>query len=367
MGKVAPFPPSAIDPIYFNRFPSKLKKWRAALAKARTGGPLAKILVLGDSTAIGAGSDGTGMTNCRAKAYPAALAQLLTDSGVRSQANSFFGDGWAGVSLPVSDPRVAMTGGWSSSGNRSVLGGSSIVCTSAGTLSFTPTASVKYFDIRYTTNTGDGSFSADIDGAGTVTQSCNSAAGVATLTLTAGASGTHTCNLNWVSGTVHIISIEGRDTTDVVSVWNAGKNGAKIADLVLGGFQWSQIQSLYTFAPQLTLLCCTINDAAASTDTTTYTSNMQAMITALKTIGDVVLVTGLPSSTATTPTARADTYRYINYTLAAQNDCLLIDMTQRFISQSAAYALGLYADALHGNAAGYYEFAVPIANAIARA
>lgn len=93
-------------------------------------------------------------------------------------------------------------------------------------MTFTPTETVDSFKIYYFRNTGLGTFGWSVDGGGVTNISQNGAVGVQVATVAAGAAGSHALKLEWVSGTIIILGIEGVNSTkNVLTVYNGGVIG----------------------------------------------------------------------------------------------------------------------------------------------
>lgn len=348
----------AVSATEFNYLSSQtLKKWRAALGRARAGGNVARIAIVSDSTGRGAGSNGSPSTNAVVKSWPTQLAALLSASGTPAQADSFFGDGTFGVPLSTLDPRIGFTGGWAASGAITSLGGKMLQASAAGTLSFTPAKARKSYDVYYPTNTGLGTFNIDIGGTGTIAVNTNTTIGFAKTTITAGAASTSPLNISYSSGGACLIAgVEGKDPSDVISIINMGRSGSKASDWVAStGSPWDSLSALAFLAPDLTAICLNINDWLAGTNIVTFKSQIQAVITSVLSSGDVILVTGVPSNTASASAAVQATFVAATYELARANGLPLLDMSMRFGSYVSANSLGFMFDSLHPTGAGYSD------------
>lgn len=334
----------------------KLRKWRAAVARARTGGAPAKLALIGDSTTRGMGANGAVFgSNLAAKAYPSVLAAALTKTLLPAQNNSFFGNGAS--TLTADDTRVTMTGGWAAGG---ILGvGASVITTSAtGVLTFTPTANCKTFDIYYLQGGGLGSFNIDVGGVGTTLVNTAGTSQIKKATIVAGSSSLAPLNITWVSGACFVQGVEGRDPADLISVWNMGWAASKAAD-------WNNAANatfgpqftLSQYLPDLTIICLTINDGSAATISPTYQSDLQALITQASITGDVALMIGVPSNTATASAANQATCLAVNQALSVSNGIPLIDLSYRWGSYAVSNPLGMYFDNVHPTAQGYADVA----------
>jgi lysophospholipase L1-like esterase len=358
-------------PGVFNVTPLNLQKWRKALARASTGGAVATINCIGDSTTWGQWSNGAPeRTNVKAKAFPTVLAtELQRRSGMAAQAQSWFGVGSSSEVLNVSDPRIAITAGWANAGGSLVsVGGGIMRATVAGKLSFTPSANVDTFDFWYVQGPGsNGSFDYDIDGgAATTINSNNAVSAVVKVSVSAGAADSHTINFSRVSSTVYIIGAEGRLSTDKIAVRNMGWANSASNEWKNSAAAYNPLPTAVTIAPDLYILDLGINDWRNGVSVATYVTNMQTIITALKAVTDVVLCVPIPSSTSEATQATQDNFKAAIYGLAATNNLPLVDKSYRMVDYTTANALGYYGDTLHLLGAGYNDVAMPIAQVLAR-
>jgi lysophospholipase L1-like esterase len=239
------------------------------------------------------------------------------------------------------------------------LGGNMLQCASGTTpLTFTPTNQVDTFEIYYaTTGVGSTSMTAQIDaltGASQATLDLSPAASLQKATVTA-TLGTHTLNLARVSGTVFLIGIIAYNSAQKeTTVINAGFSGSKIGDWVLNNGVFDPLDVIPFLAPDLVLLMLTSNDWVAGTNTTTYTANMQTMITACKSAGaDVILFSGPASSTGSAAQATQDVYTAIVQGLATTNNLRFLSMTTQLYDWTTNNAAGREFDALHPNGTYY--------------
>lgn len=353
------------NPEFYNLSSKTLRKWRAALARARNGGAVARIACLGDSTVRGAWANGTSGTNVIPKSWPTYLAKAFTAAGYKGSSESWFGGGNFGVALSTIDARITMSGGWGSTSGVQSLGGVMPKTIAAGVLAFTPSVARTSYDI-YVPRNYLGSMNMDIGGVGTTLIDEGPAMSVFKATITGGSSTLSPLNLTWVSGQALVIGIEGKDPSDVVSVMNMGSSGAKASDIAaVTSSPWDPVQALPIVAPDLTIISLTINDWVAGTDVTAYKASVQSLITAGLQSGDVMLLTGAPSNTANASAAAQAAIVAAYYQLANTNGIALLDITSRFASYATSQPLGLYGDtSLHPSGVGYSDIASALASAI---
>jgi lysophospholipase L1-like esterase len=349
---------------------SLMPHWIACTAKVKINAGSCRVLAVGDSTTMGAYSSAGNVGELFAGAYPARLSQYLNSSILPAQRDSFMGAGGnsTGTSVLFNDARIVSTG-WTGSSSASV-GGDVFTATSTAALAFTPTDQVNQFTLWYLVNnptTGVLSWSIDSGTTTNVTQS--GATGVFSLAIPAGSLGIHVLHLNWVSGTVFFLGVEAVNTAiGSANVINAGFSGSTAVIWNNSSLAWRAVPAVVTLAPDVILLDLGINDWNTGTGESiaSFTSNMQALITAWKPTSDIILVTPAPSSIAGTgvpPLATQEQYVAATYSLAAANNLPIIDNFNRWgsfeLKNPAPFLF--YGNPLHPSANGYSDFAQSIA------
>jgi hypothetical protein len=100
--------------------------WRAAMARVRAGTGRGTLLIVGDSTTMGAGAGTGGTTNLNAawpKAWPRLMAKLLPTLGVPISDATLQGDQTSQVAYGTYDTRVTFGTGWLNTGGFATIGG----------------------------------------------------------------------------------------------------------------------------------------------------------------------------------------------------------------------------------------------------
>jgi lysophospholipase L1-like esterase len=253
------------------------------------------------------------------------------------------------------DPRIVDPTNWAS-GNTAI--GNTLLnelSPNTDTLSFTPTTNVDTFLIFYVKNSLAGTFTWNINGGSNTSVNANNATAAIGIATATGTLGSNTLNVQRSSGgNAYIIGmIAYNSAAKEISIINAGFSAGKISDLVANSLVYETFPMVATLAPDLSIIDCTINDWNAGTDVATFTSNTQSLITQCLAYGDVLLITGVPTSTAMTSIAQQAEYigAYVN--LAYVNKVNLINMTQQWGSWAAGNALGYYTNNVHPNTLGY--------------
>lgn len=348
-----------------------LKKWRRAEAERRDGVRNSRLAFLGDSTTRGFGSGGAGFTgaNGLAKNFVTKLANLLNQYKAPASAHSIFG---CGHSSPYSvfDTRVNLGAGWTGTPIGSAIGNWVFAnSTNNNPMTFTPDGTVDTFKIWFAKNTTLATFDASIDG-GAVTQGVGAGArDVGSVTLTAASVGTRTLSIARAAGTTgscYIIGIEAYDSTrKQIEVFNWGWSGARIENFVVTTNPWDVLSVIPTYAPDLTCLMMTINDANNFTDLAAYKANMQKVIDACKITGDVILMSGVPSAVGVSTLANQQKYVDAVRDLADTNGLMFIDNWRRFGNYESMNTLGFYTDTIHPSSVGYSDLATSVYSTLA--
>lgn len=335
----------------------QLPKWLAALSRVADGTGNGKLLMIGDSTMMGFGSNPT-TVKMRYSGPSKMIAGLLNEAGINATNNGWAGDGGnRGTPSETSqyDDRIVVGAGWSKTGVK-FIGGNSFTATSATSdLSYTPKENVDTFVLTYFKFSGGGSFSYNVNGGSNTTQSTNAANSIVTLTITVPAGlGVNAINLNWVSGQVYILGIDAYDSSrNRLSVINAGWDGSQSPD-------WTGVISVsgtspYQLGQDLTIICLGINDCNVGTPVATFTANMQQVITAALAAGDVAIMTFTQTdpNAGLASVATQDAFNQAIRGLAVTNNIALIDIYARWQSFAISNAVGLYYDQIHPNGQGY--------------
>lgn len=353
-------------PGYFNLDHSLIPHWNKAVCNVRALTGRGKLLMVGDSTNSGAGSGSSGTLNlvgARPKSWPTDMATLLTSFVACSDLSLWNNNGvQPSTTYTLYDPRFSITGsGFGAGAGIASLGGGLFTYTtgSACTVSFTPTAAFDTIVIYYVRNTSQGSFTTNVDGGASLgTTTTAGAAAVLTQTYTVTRS-THTINLVCGNnGNLNLIGFYVYDSTvPAIDMIQAGWVGAKASDFAATANPWSSINLLKTLAPDLTIINLTINDSNNLSGVSTYSTNLQTIITAAKISGDVILMVGPPSNTTPATDGTLDQYIAAMYGLASSNGCPVVDLKSRWTSYAFINPIMSYFDTLHPTAVPYQDVA----------
>lgn len=337
--------------------------WSAAVRNMQAGGREARLLCIGDSVTQGYGAVSGGWTqNGRASAWPERLAAMMSGRGLPASAASVAGAGAAdGASggYPAYDPRVTLGAGWGVNALTG-MGGKlfSGAASSTGVWSFQPDRPVDRFDLWAVTNTALGVLTVETDGAVRATVNTIKAASMEVTTV-AFPETTGPVSVRWASGGAVFIAggVAWRSDVKRARVINAGWGGARIADWITTDQPYRAYGSIPAAAPDLSVVCLTINDWNAGTAAATYKAGLGTLVDRCLTTGDVLLMTGCPSDPAQGKASYAAqaALRDAAFEVAATRGLAApIDGTALF---GGSFAGGLMFDSVHPNAAGQARIA----------
>ncbi len=340
-----------------------LPVWSAAVRTMQAGGREARLLCIGDSVTQGYGAVPGGWTpNGRASAWPERLAAMMNGRGLPASAASVAGAGAAdGASGGYSayDPRVTLGAGWSVN-TLTGMGGKlfSGAASSTGVWSFQPNGPIDRFDLWAVTNTALGVLTVETDGAVRATVNTTKAASMEVTTV-AFPETTGPVSVRWASGGAVFIAggVAWRSDVRRARVINAGWGGAKIADWITTDQPYRAYGSIPAAAPDLSVVCLTINDWNAGTAVATYKAGLGTLVDRCLTTGDVLLMTGCPSDPAqgkASYAAQAALRDAVFEVAATRGLAAPIDGTALF---GGSFAGGLMFDSVHPNAAGQARIA----------
>lgn len=348
----------SLNPIY-----SQIPNWATASRNVKNGTATARGLNIGDSTTIGITGAGVGI---RPNEYKAVATQLMP-TFESAHDDAFFGFSNASGNRLTQDNRLTNSGAALSTVG--VLGG--VACRLAATgnrLTFTPESTCDRFRVYFWYN-GSLTYSIQATGGtaltGTLTSGSGTVFGTSTIryfevsaaTLQAGNSVTITRTGGAGTG-LEIMGLEAWDSTKKqVIMCNVGVWGSKSADWIVSDGTGRKALDLINTMPAGYFTFATvkagINDAGSAIAVSTYKSNLQTLINAIKAKGmDCILETDNPvqaNNMAAYITALKE--------LAASNNLLLINSYDAWGTYTYANAQGWMADTSHPSAAGYTNMA----------
>lgn len=345
----------------------KTRKLIAGVRNKRGAGGV--IALIGDSTMRGKGAVNAGnYVGARPYSQPSQLAAMLSAQGINAKDNSIFGSGvFAATQADFSNYDSRISGsGWTTSG-AFCMGGNVWQATGTATMTFSPTDALTTYDIFYIDVNSGATWSWDFGGAATNVVGNGTASGVGakmkkvTITVPGGAA-TTPLNIKWVSGTVFVFGIVGRNTsTPELSIVNMGGDGWAATNWAGSTFpDYSTTLSLKLIAPTLTIMRLGINDWSASADVTVFKTKIQTVIDAAKVSGEVLIeASPYAKLTGSATQASMDAFIAAMRQLAADNGAEFNDNSKRWGAQADYAALGWYdPDGTHITADGLTDLAM---------
>lgn len=350
--------------IGFNLDPRLLPHWRYCVAQVQLKTANCRVLVIGDSETLATNGS---FASYIANSYVADLAVLLTQSGVPTNANSFMGDSTgAGTSADrfALDTARLSAGGWGTlpgTVNNTTLGGSIFENASGGSpLVYTPGVSVDTFNIFYNTFPGGGMMSFTATGGSTTTINQNASAALHTSNVTAAAlQNTNALSVNDVSGEVFFEGIEAYNSTQAsVNLINAGWSGSTTENWVANSANvYGPLPFVTYLAAPLVIIRSEVNDCDTAVPVATYKANLGALINTVQAYGgDVILLSSAPSNATCTAPQQA-MYIAALYALSSTYKIPFLDDYSRWVSYTLSNSVGFYADNIHPNPAGHWDWA----------
>jgi lysophospholipase L1-like esterase len=352
------------DRTFFSMYP--LTNWDAAKLAVSGGTRNAKLLFYGESTTAGAYADGSNVwTGALALSYPVDTAASLPGAATSTYTGT---QGVPAGQQNIYDPQfTSSASNWNIGGNGEEIGYASLFnFTNTDPLSFVPTTPFDTLDLYYESKSILGSYTVDIDGESTTTINQDTSTDKLNEVKISTTLGTHTIDFTRSSGYAGILSFATYNSAQKqITTFVAGWSGGVAANLssTANGPQDS-LNALQFIAPDLTILMIGNNDMNASTSISTFTTDVQNIITAAKASGDIILVTDAPIAASNiggqAPLAEQQEYVNALISLAQSNGVNLVNLYQLWGSYTQANANGWMANTVHPNAAGYAQ----IANAV---
>lgn len=339
-------------------------RWNAAYAKAVLGVGNARVLVIGDSTSMGAWATGVGLTgnallgwNRRIAgklAAPYTVASFLGESG----SSIGLSGGAKDTTFKAYDTRITYDATWAIAlGN--CLGGYVIQSggTDRGTFTFTPGVEFDRIDVFYTTAlSAYASVTVDIGGAALATiVATGLPSGVAKTTVTC-TLGTNAVRVTKsTDGFFQIRGIACYKNNTQIQLLQAGVSTMTAHNYMNGTTGVETVNGpsadLATVDADLTLIDLGINDSTFGYTTEAFTTKYQRIIDLANATGDVALV--IPNAVSPAGNPDQDRFWLAVQGLADSNGLSLIDFRAATGDWATANTNGLMADGRHPLSVGY--------------
>jgi lysophospholipase L1-like esterase len=360
-----------------------LPRWKSALSAVREGTRNARLMVISDSTAVGAFSASASAyaANNAAQSWPMQLAALMRSAGYAVNTDAVFGDqtGGSGLALMAAhDTRQTFGLDWSL--GISTTGGNNIINTVLNSVqprTFTPSAPFDTIELQYLANAVYGTAILSVDGVTPLGAPINQATGgsVRVKTTRTVPLGNYTVSFRR-DGATGAASINAT----CIRTYNSNVRTVDLLNVSVGGatpLTQSGTGSYFSplaynadpnmYAPDLVIICLDINNwiagyAAGTYDAVTATTHnfqIQAIMNAFLPTADVILMTGAPSDVSRATFANQLATAQGTCVLAAANNVPLVDVYRGWGSWLRGNAAGYFAtgDTVHPGAAGYANIA----------
>lgn len=346
-----------------------LKKWRSQIAALNAGAQnIINLNFIGDSITEG-GLSGGGASSGNT---PSSYLNNGYVGRVRSVLSSKFGDqgtGYISCYYPHSSPFWTFGSGWSQS-SYGTTGYSMFTGTNGATASYTFTGTG--FVLLSAQTSSAGSLSISIDGGSATVYNTNNATTnyCYPITITGLTNGSHTISITtqlsagqyaWILGGYPLTN-----NTKGIRVNNCARWGTTTQD---SGQTTSAVTAEIDYwAPKLTVIGLGANDFASQMSLTQYQSYLQTLITHAQSYGECILISLGMRSDVVNPAIPQSSYVQTMQNVALQNNCVYIDMWNRW-GGSAAYSqsfLNFYGsgEKVHPNDYGHQDIATALLNVI---
>jgi lysophospholipase L1-like esterase len=326
-----------------------LPRFYAGVRRVWNGTGHCKVLAVGDSTSYGVGTTGGIATG----SYPGKMVQLINDTIAPATIGLAKPQNWQ---TDTADTRFAAGSGWTGYAlGFAAQSAYRAAPTATGSLTYTPTTTVDTFDIFLAKNTTLGTATIQATGGTAVVVDCAGPVGIIKVTVTCPAAASPVLSITRTAGNdLYFLAVDSYlSTRPAIRVGNAGASAAKTTGWVDNTSVLSSLNTLRTYAPDLTVISLGINDTAPTAVTVAqWTTNMRTLIRVAQESGDVIIMSVVPSQDLSRAAIEAQ-YATAGKALAVETGCIFIDLFARFGSWVDANAKGWMADPAHPNAAGY--------------
>ncbi len=345
-----------------------LPKWRKALAGAVGGVAPASIAFYGGSHQVGQGTSTgpSGLTGASRTNPAAILANQLSLGKYRISNDAFMGyhalDA-ASVNLDTYDPRIVTTpsgaAGWKNAGGTITAGGACLKATNVGdVITYSPKLPWKTVDVwipRASTLTG--TFDVVPQGGATTSLSnTNATSSYTKYTITAATEAVQTLSITCTSNpnvcSVGAVIFHSSDVGQV-DILQCGQCGKNAANLAVQALTWDPLNSLFAYAPALTIIEIFDNDVIQATSPAAWLASMQTIINKMKAVGDIIVCGNFPGSHANYTNGQASTMLTLLVEWLDAQGINWIDWQLNFgATWAIADTAGLLYDTVHFNGFG---------------
>lgn len=352
-----------VIPARTNSKRSIMPTFGAALAAMAAGSRNARILLIGDSTQTP--QVGGSMVNARQYSVADRLAKLIDESGGVGYSDNCFGSFSLNAATHESlDPRITY-GGWAPTDFGSNTWGGKFIASTTPNAIYTgrPKKAYDTLDIYYQTGGGVADISVMVGGQQWGAVLAGAGGGILKATRTGS-----------ITTQPFELRKDGTANQGQVIGWSAYKSQAKGVEVLTAAMygqaidQFTAAASVFNYCntaagsimgvarPDVVVVDLTINSWINGTVPATYAASLQAVVDAFRVYSDVVLMTGNPTSPATTTVANQRGIVAQMRELAKSNGVPLLDVHAAWGPFDTAVANGLAGgDDRHATIAGYAD------------
>ncbi len=338
-------------------------KLLAALTATKANTADTLVAYMGDSTAFGQNSAGTGTTNAKVYSAPAQLAALLDAASIPASRDSWWGGGEAGVpsvsfaALMSADPKLSTTGTGINE-NFACIGGACITSSdTTSTFTYTTEKSCNRVDVYFLEFSAGGDFRVTVDGGaeGAANSTIGAVRKMGKLTINLGASAVHAVKFRLSSANCFLIGFRFYDTnTRRVIIENQGACGWKTSNWTDTTNGESPGNNFALTGAHLAILQAgLVNDRGLFADPTAPMANIQTMVNGYVANNTTPWLMN-PEPVSDSP-AVALAYQSALLAKANANNLTYLDYMNTYTNVTDWFAAGLGdgVDNIHPNAAGY--------------
>lgn len=361
-------------PGLYNFKSSNLATIIAGIQAVKAGTGDARLAGGGDSTMLGygAGEGGTAEAAAYRHCIPSYLSDYLASKAINSNYSGRMGDGARGnANAQVFDPRMSFPAAWGVLAGSTVLGSQWFQNTTTEDLfTNTPNQNVNAGRLWYYRQTGFAQGQLQHGSGSVVPVDENGASLVASIGFsTGGAADLSPLKVNRLNSSTAAaaFNIGGWE------FWDSSKKQVIVSNIAMYGSaaaQWAAnaqyrypAQAIKVLDYDALLINTGINDMTLGTDITTFKAQMQTLIDAQKTVGDIILIAPLPIDTALVSQSVQDQYGQAYRDLSATNDAALV-IPREIVG---AWTSGAWFDNKHPKAPIYQAVGEAVAKGLLKA
>ncbi len=334
-----------------------LQIWRRSRADIIQSLTRGRVLFLGDSNMIGVGAISAAAPYPRKYSFPAILVRRLNDLNA-VDAGPFGTGGFSAGNYHLTDPRVAVSSGWTYT-VETVGGGLWENSTNTQGIQFSPGFQWDTAEVWFACGAAA---TCTFGPVGTPTSFSIAGGAVEKKTLTLTSLTSANLHLQRTTGTVRVMGFACYDSSKVgVTLHNAGRSGWRCDQAADDTSFYSPLSAATAVEPDLTVIQFGLNDWNQNINPTIFKENLEKIILSMRAAGSDILLMVPFQPTASGKAYTWSLYRSVIKSLAAKYALPVCDITALLGSPPDATWLR---DALHLNSKGYADVALLVEKAL---